>query len=45
MACDQAIMDQEAFVYDVLGRATNFSIDGDLLTIDAGGRALVYRAA
>ncbi|HEX9854122.1 MAG TPA: META domain-containing protein [Acidimicrobiia bacterium] len=45
MACDQAVMDQEAFVYDVLGRATNFSIDGDLLTIDAGGRALVYRAA
>jgi heat shock protein HslJ len=44
-ACvDQPIMDQEGFVYDVLGNATSFAIDGDQLTIEANGRSLVYRA-
>jgi heat shock protein HslJ len=45
MACDPAIMDQEATVFEVLGAATTWEIDGTTLRITApDGRALEFAA-
>ena len=45
MACDPAVMDQEAFVFEVLGGAATWEIEGTTLRITAAdGRALEYTA-
>jgi heat shock protein HslJ len=45
MACDAAAMSVETAVLAVLSGPVKFSIDADVLTIDAGGAGLIFRAA
>jgi heat shock protein HslJ len=45
MACDPAVMAQETFVFEVLGAASTWEIEGDRLRISAAdGRALEFTA-
>jgi heat shock protein HslJ len=45
MACDPAVMDQETFIYEVLGAAATWEIEGTTLRIAAAdGRALEFTA-
>jgi len=45
MACDPAVMDQETFVFEVLGAAATWEIEGTRLRITApDGRALEFTA-
>lgn len=45
IGCESGIMDQEAFILEVLSTAESFGIDGDRLTItSSSGDSLVYRA-
>jgi heat shock protein HslJ len=45
MACEPAVMEQEALVLAILGPEATLTIDGSLLTIaDLAGRTLIYRA-
>jgi heat shock protein HslJ len=45
MACDAAAMSVETAVLAVLSGPVSYSIDADVLTIDAGGAGLMFRAA
>lgn len=46
MACEPAIMAQEALVLEILGPEATLTIEGSLLTVaDLEGRTLVYRVA
>ena len=45
MACEPAAMAVETAVTTVLAGAVRYSIDADVLTLDAGSAGLVFRAA
>ena len=45
IGCEPSVMDQEAFILDVLGSADRLEIAGDRLTIFSGGRSLGFRGA
>lgn len=45
IACEPQVMDQEAFILDVLREVQIFDVDGERLSLfTAGGRGLLYRA-
>jgi heat shock protein HslJ len=44
IACEAAAMSVEAAVLAVLSGPVSYSIDADVLTIDAGGAGLIFRA-
>ena len=44
IGCEPGVMDQEAFILEVLMQADRLEIEGERLTIFAGERFLSYRA-